>query len=55
MVRVLVRRALTALAEGRERDGFPARPPLLWGRSDGRFPRLAGRTVRHTVGGDEPI
>ncbi len=55
MVRVLVRRALTALAEGRERDDFPARPPLLWGRSDGRFPRLAGRTVRHTVGGDEPI
>ena len=55
MARVLVRRALAALAEGREREGFPDRPPLLWGRSDGRFPRLAGRTVRHTVGGDEPI
>ncbi len=55
MARVRVRRALAALAEGREREGFPDRPPLLWGRSDGRVPRLAGRTVRHTVGGDEPI
>jgi carbon-monoxide dehydrogenase medium subunit len=55
MARVLVRRALAALAEGREREGFPDRPPFLWGRSDGRFPRMAGRTVRHTVGGDEPI
>lgn len=55
MARVLVRRALTALAEGQERQNFPDHPPLLWGRSDGRFPRLAGRTVRHTVGGDEPI
>lgn len=54
-VRVLVQRALAALAEGREREGFPDHPPLLWGRSDGRFPRLAGQTVRHTVGGDEPI
>ncbi|MCS7178426.1 MAG: FAD binding domain-containing protein [Anaerolineae bacterium] len=55
MARVLVRRALAALAERREREAFPDRPPLLWGRSDGRFPRLAGRTVRHTAGGDEPI
>jgi len=55
MVAVLVRRALTALAEGREREGFPAQPPLLWGRGDGRPPRLAGRTARHTAEGDEPI
>jgi len=55
MAQVLVRRALTALAEGREREGFPSQPPLLWGRTDGRFPRLAGRTVCHTVEGDEPI
>lgn len=54
MVRVLVRRALQMLAadEGSPR---PDPPPLLWGRTDGRFPRLAGRTVRHTVEGDEPI
>lgn len=55
MVRVLVRRALTALAEGRERADFPDQPPLLWGRTDGRFPRLAGRTVCHRTPGDEPI
>jgi len=55
MVRVLVRRALTILAQGRGREGLPAQPPLLWGRTDGRFPRLAGKTVRHTAGGDEPI
>jgi xanthine dehydrogenase iron-sulfur cluster and FAD-binding subunit A len=54
-VRVLVRRALTALAEGEERAGFPAQPPLLWGRTDGRFPRLAGRTICHRAQGDEPI
>ncbi len=55
MVRVLVRRALTALARGEERQGFPDQPPLLWGRSDGHFPRLAGKTVRHTASGGEPI
>lgn len=55
MVRVLVRRALTALAEGWEREGFPDQPPLLWGRTDGRFPRLVGRTICHHAPGDEPI
>ncbi|MCS7282374.1 MAG: FAD binding domain-containing protein [Anaerolineae bacterium] len=55
MVRTLVRRALTILAEKRERDGFPAHPPFLWGRTGGKFPYVVGKTVRHTVGGDEPI
>lgn len=55
MVRTLVRRALTALAEGRERVGFPIRPPFLWGRTGGKSPYVVGKTVRHTVGGDEPI
>lgn len=55
MVRTLVRRALTILAEGRERDGFPTRPPFLWGRTGGKSPYVVGKTVRHTVGGDEPI
>jgi len=54
MVRVLVRRALQMLAAD-EGSPQPDPPPLLWGRTDGRFPRLAGRTVRHTVEGDEPI
>ncbi|MBN1955637.1 MAG: FAD binding domain-containing protein [Anaerolineae bacterium] len=55
MVRVLLQRALEALAAGREREGFPTQPPLLWGRTDGQFPRLAGKTICHQVGGDEPI
>lgn len=55
VVGVLVRRALTALHDGTERAGLPSAPPKLWGNGEGRFPRLAGRTVRHRDGGPEPI
>ncbi len=55
IVRVLVRRALVALGEGRERDAFPTDLPMLWGRGTGHFPRLAGQTVCHRAGGIEPI
>jgi xanthine dehydrogenase iron-sulfur cluster and FAD-binding subunit A len=63
MVRVLVRRALVALGNGTDgstgltagRVGFPAAPPMLWGRTRGHFPRLAGKTVRHHDEGPEPI
>ena len=54
-VRVLVRRALTGLREGNERTEFPTAPPRLWGKEDGHFPRLAGKTVCHRDGGLEPI
>lgn len=56
MVRVLVRRALVALQQGTERDAFPAvRPPMLWGKGDGRFTCLSGPTVYHRAEGPEPI
>lgn len=55
MVRVLVSRALAALRDGHERAGFPAAPPMLWGKGDGRFPSRSGETVRHHDGGPEAI
>ncbi len=38
MVRTLVARALRQIAAGEERAGWPARPVLLWGRSNGKWP-----------------
>lgn len=55
MVRVLVRRALIGLRDGTDQTGFPAAPPMLWGRTEGRSPRLAGKTVRHRDEGCESI
>jgi xanthine dehydrogenase iron-sulfur cluster and FAD-binding subunit A len=38
MVSVYTRRALEQLRAGTERDPFPARPVMLWGQTEGRFP-----------------
>jgi len=55
-VRVLVRRALTALRDDPSGSaGLPPDRPMLWGSTEGRCPRLAGKTVRHRDGGLEPI
>lgn len=41
MVRTLVARALRQIAAGEERAGWPERPVLLWGRTNGQWPAAA--------------
>ena len=55
MVEVFTRRALAALSQGSERGSWPTAPPMLWGRGNGHFPPLAGKTIVHREGGSEPI
>jgi len=55
MVRVLLQRALAVLRQGTERTAFPGRPPLLWGRSMGRYPPATGSMMCHSSEGDEPV
>jgi carbon-monoxide dehydrogenase medium subunit len=55
IVSVLVRRALTSLRDGDQREEFPEAPPMLWGTTNGCYPRLAGKTVCHRHEGLEPI
>jgi xanthine dehydrogenase iron-sulfur cluster and FAD-binding subunit A len=49
MVGVIARRALTALAEGRERGRLPAAPVMLWGLQAGQ-PSALEQTVVHQPG-----
>lgn len=56
MVRVLVKRALVALRDGRHRDDWPTDPPLLWATGDGRFPTWQGQVgALHSVASDQSI
>lgn len=55
MAEVFTRRALMALHQGTERDSWPADPPMLWGKGNGHYPSLAGKTIVHREGRGEPI
>ena len=56
MVRVLVKRALVALRDGTERQGWLANPPMLGGSTDGHFPVWEpGPGALHARDGDQPI
>lgn len=55
MVRVTTERALRALRDGTEMDGWPARPVMLWGNTEGRFPAGRGPMTAHQVDGEEAI
>jgi carbon-monoxide dehydrogenase medium subunit len=47
MVALMVRRALQALRDGRERERWPDQPILLWGETDGRFPTGPAYAASH--------
>src|SRR5574341_869651 len=53
MVRVLVRRGLRALRDGKEREGFPENPVMLWGPERGIVRQGIGQGFMH--GESDPI
>jgi carbon-monoxide dehydrogenase medium subunit len=55
MVRVLVRRALTALRDDRTHAELSGDSPMLWGTSDGRYAALEQDTLVHRDGGPEEV
>jgi carbon-monoxide dehydrogenase medium subunit len=44
----MARRALAALRDGRERERWPEKPVMLWGRGDGRFPTGSRYAASHS-------
>jgi xanthine dehydrogenase iron-sulfur cluster and FAD-binding subunit A len=50
MVEVSVRRCLRALADGRERRGFPSVPVTLWGREEPHVRQAPSRPTVHQAG-----
>jgi carbon-monoxide dehydrogenase medium subunit len=59
MVSVFTQRALDQLRTGREREGLPSQPVMLWGETEGRFPtwlsRDPGGVLTHAADGDQVI
>jgi xanthine dehydrogenase iron-sulfur cluster and FAD-binding subunit A len=53
MVRVLVSRALRALADGRERENWPHNPPMLWGMNKAIVQNALPAQTEHA--GRQPI
>jgi carbon-monoxide dehydrogenase medium subunit len=52
-IRIMVRRGLEALRDGRERDFWPSQPAMLWGDTNGHFP--TGKRFASGHGPDTPI
>ena len=46
-IRIMVKRGLATLAEGREREFWPANPTMLWGDSQGQFPNGEAFSASH--------
>jgi xanthine dehydrogenase iron-sulfur cluster and FAD-binding subunit A len=55
MVSVVIERALNVLCSGTEREGLPISPPMLWGKTDGHFPKLLHPGLCHTLDNEKPI
>ncbi len=56
MMRVLTMRALRQIRDGSERADWPEDPPLLWGKTDGRFPAWPEpQLITHNENGPEMI
>ncbi len=55
MTATLTRHTLEALADGTETDTIPRRPIMLWGNTDGHFPKKLNKAVTHTKSDAEAI
>lgn len=53
MIRVLARRALTAIANKAERENYPANPVMLWGPNQGKAVKPLAKGFVHTA--NDPI